>query len=768
MRVRPIVVLGGVLVAAVLAAVFVVVQLPREGQVSPLAAAPAPAAPPSSLADPPAAAGEGVAVVRVTAGGEPQGTADVRLYRAIGGEDPGWRRAGSGRTGADGLARVPSRPGAYLVAVRAPGLATGVAELIRAPGAEATHVEVALAPPAALDGVVRVRGAGTPVAARVTLVPAGARVLTALDAPPEESVSVVADGDGRFSAEGLAPGTWTVLVGAPGLHPVRVERVAVPRAAPLAVELEPLATLSGEVALASGRPATGATVRAVSRAHAASAIADASGRFVLAVPAGEYALLAAAPGEAGALDAAVAVGPGGTARGLALRLGPAAVLDGVAVRADGAPAAGADVVLLRHDAGGRVARTAAGADGRFTLRDVAPGAYDLSVSAAGASPARLGGVTLAAGQRFPVTATLAATGAIEGAVADPAGHPLSGARVRVVSRGDGLERTLPLEVRSDFDGRYRIDGLEAGRAELVASEEGALVGDARAVRVAPGRAVRMDFFVAPAGVLAGRVVADGKRPPLGTAVVAVPLRAGLGTSQVARTLADASGNYGLVVPAGEYRVHAAPSEAASADLRVPPAFVRVEPRLTTRLDLTLAAAPVEEGTEISIVEPGGAPSAGAIVTVSRPDDPRIALALTAGEDGRVRLAPGLGLGDRPVTLRARNGGRAGAYTGPIPASGEVVVTLAPGAAVDGVVRAGGRAVKGFTLEVTSQPTPEGWRTVDVHRFTGDRFALGDLPGEPLRLSVVADDGRRGEALVRLAAGESRGLEIVLSGSPAGR
>jgi len=44
-----------------------------------------------------------------------------------------------------------------------------------------------------------------------------------------------------------------------------------------------------------------------------------------------------------------------------------------------------------------------------------------------------------------------------------------------------------------------------------------------------------------------------------------------------------------------------------------------------------------------------------------------------------------------------------------------------------VLRAPGAAVRGFTVEVASQPAPASWRTVDVHRFAGDRFELGDLP-----------------------------------------
>jgi len=89
------------------------------------------------------------------------------------------------------------------------------------------------------------------------------------------------------------------------------------------------------------------------------------------------------------------------------------------------------------------------------------------------------------------------------------------------------------------------------------------------------------------------------------------------------------------------------------------------------------------------------------------------------------------------------------------------VTLAPGGAVEGVVRARGRAVAGFTVEVASQPERAGWRTVDAHRFPGDRFELGDLPPEPLRLTIRTDDGRRGEAELRLAPGELRTVAIEL-------
>ncbi len=54
-----------------------------------------------------------------------------------------------------------------------------------------------------------------------------------------------------------------------------------------------------------------------------------------------------------------------------------------------------------------------------------------------------------------------------------------------------------------------------------------------------------------------------------------------------------------------------------------------------------------------------------------------------------------------------------------------------------------------------------WRTVDVHRFSGSRFELADLPAQPLRLTVRTDDGRRGEAEVRVAGGETRAVTIAV-------
>jgi hypothetical protein len=347
-------------------------------------------------------------------------------------------------------------------------------------------------------------------------------------------------------------------------------------------------------------------------------------------------------------------------------------------------------------------------------------------------------------------------GAVVGTVRDGAGRPLAGVRVRALPRGDGLAAQGPVETRTDFDGRFLLAPLVVGRAEIVARQDAALSGVARAALVEDGREAALELVLPEAGILAGRATAGGRPPPAGTTVLAVPMLGGSGALQVARAAADASGNFSMSLPAGEYRVLAGPGTEARPDERATPAFARVEPGRTTRLPVEVTAA--ERRVEILVLEPGGAPSPGATVTLSRPDDGRAALAARAGDDGRVAVDARMGTSGRAVAVRARNGGRAGEATVTLPEAGTVVVRLSPGGAVEGVVR-GARG--GFTLEVSSQPGPGAWRAVDVHTFAGERFTLGDLPPEPLRLVARTADGRRASTELRVGPGETRSVELAL-------
>jgi hypothetical protein len=266
-------------------------------------------------------------------------------------------------------------------------------------------------------------------------------------------------------------------------------------------------------------------------------------------------------------------------------------------------------------------------------------------------------------------------GAVEGTVLDPAGRALAGVEVQVTQGGDGVLPGFRVRTRCDFDGRFRVDGLAPGRAEIVARRPGVLVGASDAVVVPRGGAARSDLVLREEGILAGRIRA---RPAAGaaTSVVAIAINAGTGVRQAARAAVDASGEYRLSLPAGDYRVLAVAGDAPDDDSRAAPAFARVEPGRTSRLDLALSTARPDVGVELVVLEPGGAPSPGAAVTFARAGDGRIALATRAGADGRVAIGATMGISG-PVTIRAQNGERTGAQTVELPAAGPVTVRLAP-------------------------------------------------------------------------------------------
>ena len=193
---------------------------------------------------------------------------------------------------------------------------------------------------------------------------------------------------------------------------------------------------------------------------------------------------------------------------------------GFTARATAVPYAAGGSVSARAAVDGSVVDS----DGRVVIEGLLPGAYDVEFAGpAGASPgsvafspARVSGVSLAAGQAADLgVVPLFSGAAVSGVVLDAAsGLPVSGALVsaRASRRSDApAEREGAAAATADGAGRYLLRGLSPSVRwyDLTASGAGHAAARASSVDVSSGAA--LDFALPPAAaVLAGRIVsADG-------------------------------------------------------------------------------------------------------------------------------------------------------------------------------------------------------------------------------------------------------------------
>ncbi|RKG68711.1 hypothetical protein D7W79_33780 [Corallococcus exercitus] len=707
---------------------------------------------------------DGVLDVEVLSDGKPSLGTTVRLY-APGARASAWTLMGSGVTDPKGHVRLASGPGRYLVAVRAPGLAPLLRDVVRPYGESRTALRITLAPAQSLTGRTVVRGTNEPLPLVELVLTAHARELEAwqsADAPDDERVYATSDERGNFRIDGLAPGAYLLEARAPGYARVVMSRLRITTDGPLTLALRLASVIEGFVVDAKGLPAADAEVR-VGGNPSQVVTTGAQGGFSVEVEPGAHPLSARRGEESGALDLPVLCVAGGTVRDVRIQLGPGAVLEGrVVEEPSGGPVAGARVEVSLSGGDGDPGVALSDAEGHFLVRGLAPGSYDAKVTAPGYSPAVRRGLTVTQGERFPVELTLSGTGAVEGQVRDRNGAPVAEARISGANRWSDGADAKPIEARTDADGHYRLEGLAMGRLSLSARHEGSTVGVRQTVSVEANGTARADFTLEGTGTVEGVVrAARGSLPDAPLEVTALADEPSQGVAPgVGQVGVDAEGGFRMVLPSGGYTLLLTARGRFVQGQRKP---VRVEAGRTAQVEFTW-----EEKRDVNeyrgvVLEPDGSPSPHAVITLSAADGQGIPLTMTpTDEEGRfaIPLSRTALPANRRVMLGARNGGRSSEAL-PVTAEQEVVVRLRPSAFLRGRVVRKGEPVRGFSVSLQLQkgflPQGEGdWE------FSGERFELRDVPPEPVKLTARTVDGSVGEVLASPGTGAVLEVDIPLT------
>ncbi|MBI4613440.1 MAG: carboxypeptidase regulatory-like domain-containing protein [Planctomycetes bacterium] len=293
----------------------------------------------------------------------------------------------------------------------------------------------------------------------------------------EEKSATQAGEDGAYRLSGLPSGTYDVfarsedysrlarLVGlsiAEGIENPGVDLV-----------LSSGARVEGRV-LAEGRPAAGVSVEAFGmdgQVHRTGET-DADGNYVVPnLYPGTYRITGAAAEDAEGLRPAsreIEVHHPGEVIPLDLELILGSSTEGRVLDPSGSPVQGAQVFLLSGQE--YVARIVTEEDGRFRVRGLSPGGYDLFVRA---GPFEEGGPEYLARDRIELSERETRAGDdihlspgawVSGRVLGPGGRGMPGVRVDLVSKEGGVRR----QAATDASGAFRIDTLYDGDYVLTA------------------------------------------------------------------------------------------------------------------------------------------------------------------------------------------------------------------------------------------------------------------------------------------------------------
>jgi len=310
--------------------------------------------------------------------------------------------------------------------------------------------------------------------------------------------------------------------------------------------------LVGRVVDEHGAPVPGAHVYErlpSTREYSRTAVSDGNGRFEL-FPVGDYASVGArAPGGRRSKFVSGVPGVDRTIRIELVVLPVGADLAGRVVDEKGSPVDAARLLVKAPPSddyertedgqylvadGDVTART--GADGRFELLGLRPGAVQLQVASADHGRSERS-FELSAGQWHEVTIELTAGVAVFGRITDPEGHAIAGA---YAYGSGGFDPAFTAGT-----GDYRLPGLPAGSQQVSFAAPGHRK-ETRTLVLVEGADTVCDVTLVPEPRITGRVV-DAAGAPVRCRIDLMSMGAGVFGDQTGRT--DAQGRFSIASPA---------------------------------------------------------------------------------------------------------------------------------------------------------------------------------------------------------------------------
>ncbi len=632
------------------------------------------------------------------------------------------RQGSSGDDGSFRIEDVP--PSSYELRAEAAGReAASMTNLEVRSGEDLLGVQVVLPPGAILEGRVLAPGGRPLPGARVSLVQSEAAMgVTRFGTAPAR-----ADGDGRYRLDGVAPGTRLFRAEGEGFREkVRELEVRAGENA-LDFELEGGAEITGRVVDDDGTPVAAAEVTLHEGWNSwtlPSGSTRPDGTFTLSgVADGTYRITAEKEGYAQSQGQDLTVA--GNLSGVEVRLSTGGTIVGQLSGLDFAELSQVRVWVDDEFRQGRVLP-----DSSYRIENVEPGEHRVFASLRGERQTD-GRVTLEPEEReVRLDLELGEGYRLTGRVLRN-GEAVRGENVSL--GGAGVSGRW---AKTDHEGRFRFEGLEAGTYDLTLIDPRGQAQHKETVELSRDAEVELELV---AVTVAGRVLDSSDKQPLsGVQVTLQPPKGGeVNTFLTLDAVTDSRGGFRLPdVPGGSWRVRAVRDGYTPEEQGI-----EVDAgSATEELEITLQAT---EGVTLQVVLASGrAPSYVRAAVLDPAGQVTASGAYPTGEEGRLRLeivpAGSWDLildadGAAPVTVSVTAPGNAGRVVLPLPG----VLDLKVPALQTARVRA--------RLTLTDQ-NGKPFRTPYGETLKGFELEAGALKLERLapgtwKLDVAADDGR---------------------------